>query len=82
MTEPKRWLAFDVGCIECGEDSAVIGTYDTEAEAEAACETTAEEQARNWSGQHSMEVFDLLATKPRTSVIEGSLANEQVIAAP
>ena len=81
MTEIKRWLAFDIGCIECGEGSAVIGTYDTEDEADAACAEAGEEQARDWHGQHSMEAFDLLAVKPRTPVIEGSLANEPAIQA-
>ena len=54
-----KWLAFDVGCIECGEESKVIGTYATKEQAEAACEKEAEEQEKNWTGQHSMEVFEL-----------------------
>lgn len=53
------WLAFDIGCIECGEPSAVIGVYATREAAEAACAVASEEQERNWVGQHSMEVFDL-----------------------
>lgn len=59
MDAPQRWLAFDIGCIECGENSAVIGTYPTEEEARAAAESEAERQAADWHGQHSMEVFDL-----------------------
>ena len=69
MTEAKRWLAFDIGCIECGEASAVIGIYATPQEAQAACDDAAEEQARNWHGQHSMEVFDL-ANQALPCVIE------------
>ena len=53
------WLAFDIGCIECGEDSAVIGVFSTKEFAEAACKVAEEEQAKNWHGQHSMEVFQL-----------------------
>ena len=55
----KRWLAFDIGCIECGEDSAVIGVYDTEDEAQTAAAAAAELQAANWTGQHQFVVCDL-----------------------
>ncbi|RTL08438.1 MAG: hypothetical protein EKK62_07720 [Acidimicrobiia bacterium] len=55
------WLAFDIGCIECGEESGVIGIYDTEAEAQAAADAAEVRQADDWHGQHSMEVFDLSA---------------------
>lgn len=55
----KRWLAFDVGCIECGEYSAVIGLFETEEGAREAAKLAEEQQAANWHGQHSMEVFDL-----------------------
>jgi hypothetical protein len=54
-----KYLAFDIGCIECGEQSAIIGVYDTEGAAKAACEIAAAKQADDWHGQHSMEVFEL-----------------------
>lgn len=57
----KRWLAFDIGCLECGEDSDVIGVFDTEEEALAAAKEARERQEANWSGQHSFRVFDLEA---------------------
>lgn len=60
MSGPKRWLAFDVGCIECGEDSAVVGTFDTNAEAVAAANAAEAVQRDNWTGQHYFEVYDLL----------------------
>lgn len=56
---PLPYLAFDVGCYECGEPSGVLGLYATEAEAEAACERAADRQKADWHGQHSMEVHDL-----------------------
>lgn len=62
MVDPvsaKRFLAFDIGCIECGESSRVIGVYFTEAEAQAACTAAEDEQSKDWSGQHSMEVFEV-----------------------
>jgi hypothetical protein len=54
-----KYLAFDIGCIECGEESAVIGVFDTEAEAETACEAARVKQEADWHGQHSMEIFEL-----------------------
>jgi hypothetical protein len=55
----ERWLAFDVGCIECGEPSAVVGTFATEQEARAAADAAEERQQADWHGQHYFEVFDL-----------------------
>ena len=54
-----RWLAFDIGCIECGEESAVIGVFNTKKEAEDACNNAADIQAKDWHGEHYFEVFDL-----------------------
>ena len=57
----KRWLVFNIGCIECGVSSGVVGTYETEQEANAVsgnCRTLF-----HWreGGQNEFEVFDLLA---------------------
>lgn len=59
----KKYMVFNVGCIECGVSSDVVGLYDTEEEAQkivAACE-----DKLHWreSGQNSFEIFDL--TKPQ-----------------
>jgi hypothetical protein len=54
-----KYLAFDIGCIECDEDSAVIGVFATKEAAEAACEAARVKQEAEWHGQHSMEVFEL-----------------------
>lgn len=55
------FLAMDIGCIECGESSKVIGLFATEEQAQEACDKAAKEQEENWRGQHSMEVFVLNA---------------------
>lgn len=55
----KKYLAFDIGCIECGEESKVIGIFNTKEEVENACEEAEEEQKKHWTGQHSMEVFEI-----------------------
>lgn len=57
-----KWLAFDIGCIECGESSAIIGVFETEKAAKDACKVAREEQKKDWAGQHSMEVFELPET--------------------
>jgi hypothetical protein len=56
---PGPFLVFNIGCIECGVSSNVVGVYPTMKEAEAvakACDSTL-----GWreGGQNSFEVFDL-----------------------
>jgi hypothetical protein len=60
----KRWLAFNIGCIECGVSSGVVGTYDTKEEADAVCAKL--DNCLDWrkGGQNSYEVFDLSAPQP------------------
>ena len=60
------WLAFDIGCIECGEASAVIGVFPDEAAAVRACEEYGNVPGASWGrpewhGQHRCEVFPLSA---------------------
>lgn len=52
-----KFLAMDIGCLECGEESEVLGVFPTEAEAQAKCD---EMEKKGWrGGQHSYEVFEL-----------------------
>jgi len=60
----RRYLAFDIGCIECGESSAVIGTFATREEAETAATAAAKKQAEIWHGQHKFQVHDLSRPAP------------------
>jgi hypothetical protein len=55
----NHWLAFDIGCIECGEESKPIGLFPTEEEARQAAEVADKRQQANWHGQHYFEVFNL-----------------------
>jgi len=64
MTGIGRWLAFDIGCIECGESSNVIGIYASREGAQAAADAAEKAQLEDWHGQHSMEVFDLAEPDP------------------
>ncbi len=56
-----RWLVFNVGCIECGVSSNVVGMYASSEEAERVAALATEELNWREGGQNSFEVFDLLA---------------------
>lgn len=55
----KRYLAFDIGCIECGEPSAVLGVFMSRDEANLAAEHAKRVQRENWLGQHYFEVYEI-----------------------
>ena len=57
----NRYLVFNVGCIECGVSSNVVGTYKTKEEAEKVSEIMSEKLHWREHGQNSFEVFDLEA---------------------
>lgn len=63
-----KYLAFDIGCIECGEESNVIGLYPTKKEAEQAIVDYLDGGTHwgktGWIGQHSCEVFELRSMNP------------------
>ena len=52
------FVAVDIGCIECGEDSNVLGIFATKEQADKVCDKAREEQLKNWRGQHIFEVFE------------------------
>ena len=59
----ELYLAMDIGCIECGEKSKVIGVYTTKAEANKAIKDYIDPNHR-WGrkgriGQHYEEVFKI-----------------------
>ena len=51
------FVAVDIGCIECGEDSNVLGIFATKAQADNVCDK-AREDLKSWCGQHMFEVFE------------------------
>lgn len=53
------FLVFDIGCIECGEPSGIVGTYDDVTAAQEALDAAAEAQQADWSGQHVFQIYDL-----------------------
>lgn len=55
----KKYMVFNVGCIECGVSSGVVGLYDTQEEADKVAATCQDKLHWRESGQNSFEVFDL-----------------------
>lgn len=53
------YVAVDIGCIECGEDSAVLGVFEHEEQARATCADHAERQKAAWHGQHDFLVYEV-----------------------
>ena len=53
------YVAVDVGCIECGEETTVIGIYESKERAEAVLAKAREEQEKNWNGQHVFECHEV-----------------------
>ena len=51
--------AFDLGCIECGQPSAVLGVFMSRDEANLAAEHAKRVQRENWLGQHYFEVYEI-----------------------
>lgn len=53
------FVALDIGCIECGESSHILGIFTTEKAAKDVCDKTEELQEKYWSGQHEFLVISV-----------------------
>lgn len=53
-----KYLVFDIGCMECGESSQVVGLYPTKEEAEDHAATYYLVHT-DWHGEHRIDVFEL-----------------------
>jgi len=51
------FVAVDIGCIECGEDSAVLGVFTSRSRARRVADKARAAQQENWHGQHDFRVF-------------------------
>lgn len=58
---PGPWLVFNIGCIECGVSSDVVGVYQTQDEAERVVKICADILSWRQGGQNDFIVFDLSA---------------------
>lgn len=55
----KYYVLVDIGCIECGEESAVIGIYTNKKKAQRIKREYEKRQRENWYGQHYFEIFEI-----------------------
>lgn len=53
------YVVVDIGCIECCEDSAVLGIFTDKELAEKVRSKYEKLQEENWGGQHSFEIFEV-----------------------
>ena len=53
----RCYVAVDIGCLECGEESDVLGIFTSEEGARQAQALHKAWQAKHWSGQHEFKVF-------------------------
>lgn len=52
-------VAVDIGCIECGENSHVLGVFRDRAAAQAVLDEHANRQAENWRGEHRFFIYSV-----------------------
>lgn len=55
----KNYLVFNVGCIECGVSSNVVGIFNSKEKAENIARILDENASWREGGQNSYEVFEL-----------------------
>lgn len=54
-----KYVLVDIGCIECGEPSSVLGIYTDLTKAKEILKKCEEYQNEHWHGQHSFEIFEV-----------------------
>lgn len=51
------FIVVDIGCIECGEGSRIVGVFALEEDAKTAASEAEDWQRDHWEGQHYFEIF-------------------------
>lgn len=54
-----KYVVVDIGCIECGEESAILGIFNDKNKAEKVRKKYDKIQEENWTGQHHFEIFEI-----------------------
>lgn len=54
-----KYIVLDIGCIECGEKSAILGIFNNKQKAEEVMEKYDKIQSDNWVGQHYFEIVEV-----------------------
>ena len=55
----KLYVAVDIGCIECGESSAVLGIFTDKNKAWDVLDEHEKRQGEHWRGQHYFDVYEV-----------------------
>jgi len=63
----KKWILVDIGCIECGEESKVVGLFNSKEESERYWDEEYTSKVtkgnswgrREWSGQHHPHIEEI-----------------------
>lgn len=58
MNNKTVFVAVVIGCIECGDDSEVLGIFTTKEQAKKACNEAGDKQSKCWLGQYMFKVFE------------------------
>lgn len=53
------WIVVNIGCIECGVSSNIVGVFDSEEKAQEIAEECGEKYSWREGGQNSFDVFPL-----------------------
>ena len=53
------YVAVDIGCLECGESSDVLGIFKDKKQAQKVLDEAEELQAKDWHGEHCFEIFEI-----------------------
>ena len=53
-----KYVLVDIGCIECGEKSSLLGIFNNLKEANEIKEKCEEIQEKYWTGEHSFEIYE------------------------
>jgi hypothetical protein len=67
-----HWIVVNIGCIECGVSSNIVGVFSDEAEANAIAERLGDAYSWREGGQNSFEVFPM----PPVNVVAEEYAKE------
>ena len=60
MTIPPLWIVVDIGCIECGEGTSIVGLFSDRDTARTVADNCNGDSQFTWrGGQHAFEVFQL-----------------------
>lgn len=54
-----KYVVVDIGCLECGEASAVLGIFDDKNKAKKVMEKYDKIQSKNLTGQHHFKIFEV-----------------------